>query len=108
MAWSARDHAREEEEHQLRLAAEEAELQACFDRHRRRADSELVVLDDSDEEKGEAGPSHQYCGGDDGAGCSTSAPPGGAGGDDDADGNNYSQRLYRNFYSLEFLFSSSS
>ena len=89
--WSAHDHAREEEEgRQRRVDAEEAELLAHYERRRRcRASPELVVLYDSDE--GEAGPSHQYRGGDDGAGCS--APP--PGGDDD--GGNYSQQLYRNF-----------
>ena len=94
---SARDHAREER--QRCVDAEEAELLTRYERRRRRrtelehrAEPELVVLDDIDE--GEAGPSHQYRCGDDGAGCS--APP--PGGDDDDDGGgDYSQQLYRNF-----------
>ena len=77
LAWSARDHQREDEERRQRIEA----AAAAEERHerRRRQRRQFVVLEeDDDDERG------RQSRGDDGAGCSRSAPPA-AGGDDDSD-----------------------
>ena len=64
-------------------------LLARATRHRRRANPDVIGLDDIDDEKAVVGPSHQYRGGY-GAGCSSAAPKD-DGSDDDNNNNDYTE-----------------
>ena len=91
LAWSARDHEREEEERKRRVEAEQREAFARYGRRGRRASPEVVVLDDDDEEAGTSTsrwltPKQEPGTGGDGEAGRAPAPPSyGGGGDSSSD-----------------------